>query len=480
MKRREFLKYAGLLGAGSVLPLAPSMQLFAAQDNYTGPLWITIEARGGWDPTSFCDPKGYSALNNPNDPDAPKRINNYPSSGIIDIPRDINSPNDVAFRVAPPPDRFLLGGDLYYKYITNPVKKLQYSAEQFFKDYQSKLLVINGIDVKTLAHGDGQRNTWSGELGRGGFPNFGALVSGTLASTRPIPFLTNGGYSDGGGLVTPVRINTSGQAALAEIAYPNRSASSATSPSYFSSEVVDLIQQASAARLDDLDNAQYLPRIKAALSKLKTSRVTNVALQDFVDNLNSTELRPANTFRSYKSYQMYFQGSVALSAYATGATAAAHISLSSFDTHSLHDENHHIRLMDLFEGIDAIVKEAEVRNLSDRIVVVIGSDFGRTNKYNTNASPGKNHWPITSMMFMGNNTQVIRGNRVIGSTDSLHKANTIDPVTLQDLAADNPNGVRITPAHIHRALRRLAGVDTSSAASSDFPLLTNEDIDFFS
>ncbi len=471
MKRREFLKYAGLMGAGSILPLAPSMKLFAAQDNnYTGPLWITIEARGGWDPTSFCDPKGYT------DPTDPLRLNNYDTNNIVQVGN---------FSVAPPPDRFAVGGDLYNKYImppaTSSLKPLNSSVETFFNTHQQNMLVINGIDVKTLAHADGQRNTWSGELGRGGFPNFGALVSGVLAANRPIPFLTNGGYSDGGGLVTPVRINGSGQAALTEIAYPNRSSAGTNPRSYFTNEVVDLIQQASATRLGDLENTQNLTRIKAAISKLKASRVNNNTLQNFVDDLGSTTLLSSSDFRTNRVYQMYYQGSIALSAYASGATAAAHISLGSFDTHSLHDENHYMRLMDLFEGIDSIITAARARNMENDIVIMVGSDFGRTNKYNENAvenNAGKNHWPITSMMFIDKSGQRIVGNRVIGSTTADHKANTIDPQTLNALATD-AGGVRITPAHIHRALRRLAGVENSVAASSDFFIPSGEDINFF-
>ncbi len=474
MKRREFLKYAGLMGAGSILPLAPSMKLFAAQDNYTGPLWITVEARGGWDPTSFCDPKGYV------DPTDPARLNNYPVSAR----RTVGN-----FKVAPPPDRFLPQGDLYTKYISNPsagLKPLNKSVEDFFIAHQQDLLVVNGIDVKTLAHGDGQRHTWSGELGRGGFPNFGALVSGALAGDKPIPFLTNGGYSDGGGLVTPVRINGSGQAALAEIAYPNRSDRGINAQKYFSNDVFNLIQQASASRLTDLDASQNLPRIKAALAKLKASRVSNTILQDFVDDLDSsldssTSLTQSD-FRSNRVYQMYYQGSVALSAYATGATAAAHISLGGFDTHSRHDENHYMRLMDLFEGIDAIITAARDRNMLGDIIVVVGSEFGRTNKYNaTGNNAGKNHWPITSMMFIDKNLPVnkrIVGNRVIGSTTVKHEAITIDPITLNPLAAD-AGGVRITPAHIHRALRKVAGVENTVAASSDFFIPSSEDINLF-
>ena len=124
--------------------------------------------------------------------------------------------------------------------------------------------------------------------------------------------------------------------------------------------------------------------------------------------------------------------------------------------------------MDLLQAVDAILEEAALPafDMADQLVLSMGSDFGRTNKYNAGA--GKDHWPITSMMFMGNSQQVIRGNRVIGQTTDDHKAIKIDPVTLApDLNDYNPNSVRITPAHIHRAIRNLAGMQ-NSANSAQF------------
>jgi len=69
------------------------------------------------------------------------------------------------------------------------------------------------------------------------------------------------------------------------------------------------------------------------------------------------------------------------------------------------------------------------------------------------------------MMFIGNSRQVIRGNRVVGGTTPEFRAVTLDPVTLQPSAT----GTRLRMSHVHRALRRLAGIDSSPVAQQ-FPL----------
>ncbi len=104
--------------------------------------------------------------------------------------------------------------------------------------------------------------------------------------------------------------------------------------------------------------------------------------------------------------------------------------------------------------------EAERQNMADRVVVLIGSDFGRTPYYNANR--GKDHWSITSFMLMGAG---IPGNTVIGASDEGHNPLTVNPETLELDEA----GVRITPAHIHQQIRKLAGVDESIIAQQ-FPL----------
>ncbi|NOX43498.1 MAG: DUF1501 domain-containing protein [Gammaproteobacteria bacterium] len=448
MKRREFLKLTSAAGVAATLPFYPSTKLFAAHENYAGPLYLMIDAVGGWDPTSFCDPKG-------------PPINKY-TTPIGQVP---NSP----IRYAPPPDSFLTNTSLY----TN---------KQFFETHFQKLLIINGINVGTVAHSDGRRTSWSGELQKTNYPSFGALVASMLAPERDIPFIANGGYTNTADLVVPVRLNSQGVSALFEIAFPNRvNPTSATSTQYFSNQVESLINTSSVARQQALLNQQRLPRIKNAISSLLGTKQLNGHLKDLAVNLSDTITNPEKPLSFFnnrkKAHELYQQGRIALATYETEVTAAAHISMRGFDTHSDHDTRHYPLLMDYLQGVDAILQEAADRGLSDRLVVIMGSDFGRTNKYNDN-NFGKDHWPITSMMLIGNINQQIQGNRVIGATTSDHKALKVDRNTLAvDTNNSNPNAITLTPAHIHRALRRLAGVD-QSAAAIDFAI-GGEDINLF-
>ena len=58
---------------------------------------------------------------------------------------------------------------------------------------------------------------------------------------------------------------------------------------------------------------------------------------------------------------------------------------------------------------------AEEHGVADRMVVVLGSDFGRTNFYN--AVDGKDHWPIGSFIVMEKNQRWT--GRAVGETVEL-------------------------------------------------------------
>lgn len=84
MKRRDFMR---MTATASGMLLCGGARLALAQQAFSGPYWLFIDARGGWDPTSFCDPKGFGLGANGD-------INNYDPSDIRQIGR---------IRYAPPP-----------------------------------------------------------------------------------------------------------------------------------------------------------------------------------------------------------------------------------------------------------------------------------------------------------------------------------------------------------------------------------------
>jgi len=102
---------------------------------------------------------------------------------------------------------------------------------------------------------------------------------------------------------------------------------------------------------------------------------------------------------------------------------------------------------------------------------VIGSEFGRTPGYNS--GNGKDHWSVSSMMFMGRG---IKGGRILGSSTHRHSAKKVNATTLDN----DDNGIEITYAHINKALRKLAGIESNKLITQYYPLSGEiEDLNLF-
>jgi len=165
------------------------------------------------------------------------------------------------------------------------------------------------------------------------------------------------------------------------------------------------------------------------------------------------------------------QAQLAVLAFKTGVAVSADLFLGGFDTHANHDPDHEWLLGNLTDSVDYLWDYAEAHGVADRLVVVIGSDFGRTNFYNSQS--GKDHWPYGSYIIMEKNQRW--ANRVVGLTDELHFPYRIDPRTLR---RDDQNGTIIYPKHVHKALRRYLDI-AHSAGARQFPFDGAEDFAFF-
>jgi Protein of unknown function (DUF1501) len=434
MERRDFLKMASMAGLGVVAASSLGRDAAAADDPYQGPLWLCVHAGGGWDPTSHCDPKGSLGDSDP------KPMNHYVAAAIEEA-------GNIKYAPVPP------GVDVPAGAMTNT---------EFFQKHHGRLLVVNGIDTETNSHDAGTRTTWSGTL-REGKPSFSALLAGVYGATLPMGFLSNGGYDTTANVVAVTRVP--GTDLLAKLAYPN-----VINPDRPQEEWGLYQTEATVQRIIDARNARHeaklaqqrLPRIREAMSTLYTSRLGQNELKQLIQYLP-----PPNELNQLRGIRR--QAQVAMAAYRAGICISANLSLGGFDTHNDHDRNQYPRIWEIWSGVDWILSAAEEQGLADRIRIIIGSDFGRTPGYND--GNGKDHWNITSMIMTGPG---IPGDRVIGATDERHGPLKIDPATLQV----SESGIRIKPGHIHKALRKLASIDTAETVQR-FPMSEVEELPLF-
>ena len=276
-----------------------------------------------------------------------------------------------------------------------------------------------------------------------------------------MPLIGYGGYLDTQGVTNAVPLGDGGL--LHNLAFPARPNPTESENNYFGHpEVPSVIQREQELRLLRLQGQQRLPRIWDGQNELVLARLGQDDLKRVSESL------PDN----FADNQLHRQIQVALAAYQAGLSVSVSVSTGGFDTHGNHDNNHLPRLIDFVNGASFAMQEAERLGIADKVAVVMGSDFGRTPGYNS--GNGKDHWPISSMMMMGPG---IPGNRVIGGTDDRHNLFLVDPVTLQPTGRpDESEGVRLGIAHVHRALRNLAGVPDDFKAA--FPL-AGEDLPIF-
>jgi hypothetical protein len=164
MKRREFTKLLGTAGLGAVTSWPGSSA--AAAEAYTGPFYISLAAIGGWDVTSFCDPKANVG--------GERIINNWADSSSIEQV-----------------------GNIAYAPVAN--------NRAFFERFYSDMLVVNGIDTQTNSHDDGRRHTWSGRIGFG-YPSFGAIASTAIAPDLPLSLVHDAGYNETAGIARFTRL----------------------------------------------------------------------------------------------------------------------------------------------------------------------------------------------------------------------------------------------------------------------------------
>ena len=431
MRRRTILKglvaCAGVSAAGFRLP-------FAHAGDYRGKLFVFVQADGGWDPTSFCDPKA-----------------NVPGEPVI---------NHWAEH-----DEVRQSGNLTYA----PFAR----NKAFFGKYFDRMLVINGVDAQTNSHTVGVVHNWSGR-NSGGYPAMGALLAAQYGAELPVAYLNFGGYSETAGVARYTRINNA--SLLRNIAAP---AEAEDSDERYVAEAdwADMRDRLARKAMRLADGPGLLPMEARSRSYYEAAFRASEGLRSYADVIPpEDELEQVRSWtgpdgRVENDDGLRRQAQLAVLAFKSGVAVSADLFVGGFDTHAVHDPYQGWLLGTLTDSVDYLWDYAEQHGVAHRMVVVIGSDFGRTNFYNS--QNGKDHWPIGSYVIMEKGQRWT--NRVVGETDGLHFAQRINPGTLQ---RDDTNGTIIYPKHVHKALRRYLGIE-NSPGSQRFPFNSTEDFAFF-
>jgi hypothetical protein len=420
--RRQFLK--SLLMTGAVMA-HPRVVLANDPAAFAGKFVVTLQARGGWDVTCFCDPKENQ-------------------SGVEPITQWSQT------------ERTQTAGKIAYA----PFAK----NRAFFERHHRNILIINGVDAQTNAHSIGETANWSGRLADG-YPSLTALYAAANAPHLPMTYLSFGAWSKAAALLRPTMLGHSvTQMRGFMLAGRDDRGQTLVDPTVWS-----LIRTLHA---DDMQRTLADDTLLETGKRSRTAYLqalnSSDALSEFAKSLPSN-----NEFQTLsRGNQLINQVHFALLAFKAGVSVSADLVDGGYDTHANNDAQQSTRLSGLTDAIDYLWQYAETLGIAQRIVLIVGSDFSRTPHYNS--GNGKDHWPVGSYMVMEQGASYT--DRVIGKTDEVQNAISLDLSTLNPSAHGS---VKLQPSHVQKALRRYLNLETATVTRA-FPLINTEQVDFFS
>ncbi|MDX2089125.1 MAG: DUF1501 domain-containing protein [Kofleriaceae bacterium] len=428
MNRRNFLKLGAI---GATITAVPFVRWARAAEPYAGPFYVHLNANGAWDPIYFCDPK---------------------SDSMVARYADIGTAGPFSYAATSITDLAAIGLDA----AVPEASAYLMSNEAFFTKYADRVRIINGVDTLTNNHDVGARAAATGQ-NADGHPSFGAIAAAAFGGDKAIAYVSSNGYDATHGLVANSRL-TSGSYARIANPFESDTANPGNAPYHLASTQAR-IRAAHAARTNALKSREHLPRAKNAITAFERSRLEDDTLSRL--QLPTLITLPGNQLGDLQGLLQQIQ--LVVAGFKAGLVVSSSIGLGGFDTHNNHEANHIRQLAKLLFAIDYLWETAAAAGLADKITLMVTSDFGRGPGFN--ATNGKDHWPVTSAMFMGRN--IAPGQ--IGGTDAGSRPLRVDPTTL----APNTSGIRITPTHLHQEMRRIAGVG-ESAGAKQFPLAGTE------
>lgn len=533
MNRRDFMKTVGASGMAFVAPMTLSTKAAAADLTPVGQYFVFAHLGGGWEPTTFCNPKGNVLRSSidPNSRNSGSPVNRYPASSIrkaADIytgtatisdemqyapylgtynftNTDGSSNDDGACNngitmehvrrilagtpgadlqaAAAPVDwsdtavkataaanaksllegaftNILLNGieaELEDRELNVNLGAATMPADLFVYDafvclYADQLRVLNGVDNRTNSHSTGTMYADTGSMAMG-YPDFSALYAAVHGPERPLAWMTDGSGNDEAAALV-ARSESSNATFFQIVGDPTNG---------MTDEFSSYLDVAQARRKQMQSVKENLPLRRQYQDQLYLVREQGVEFAGVAAEIVTPPVgTPAADVAAASNSNRRNHMRIAAAGFAAGMASSMQVGFGGFDTHGNHDNNHFPRIRSVLIDLHFLFRALEAYNVHDQTTVIIGSDFGRTPWYND--GNGKDHWAVTSYMFMGNG---VAGGTQVNATNGLVEARE---VTIQggDLVPTD-SGTRMTASHIHRKLREFAGIANNPIAL-EFPI----------
>lgn len=380
---------------------------------------IFVFAQGGWDPTRVFAPE----------------FNNAAVSMEFDA--ELNQMGDVT----------------WVSHVDRP------SVDAFFESHYADTLLINGVQVRSIAHEICTSLLFTGGVS-GDAADWATRIASETQRSLAIPHLVLGGPSFAGDLGAMV-VRTGASNQLEDVL--NRSILER------SNEVVPTLSTPSQDVLDRY--IQQRVHAKANQAHYGADMQLSSAYQTAMDN--AMELKSRRHTMTFTSGSLSNQLSCAVDAIAKGVSRCTSVVYTGdnglgWDSHADNDATQSSLFEGLFAGLNQLMHQLHVRvdeqgqRLLDNTTVVVCSEMGRT--AGLNATNGKDHWPFTSLMVLGAG---ITGNRVLGGLDQNYQGQKIDLQT----GERTDSGQVLSIESVGAGLLALAGLDPAEHILDASPLL---------
>jgi hypothetical protein len=333
------------------------------------------------------------------------------------------------------------------------------SVDGFFESHFADTLIINGVQVRSIAHEICTCLAFTGGIS-GSSPDWATRIAANSQQQLAIPHLVMGGPNFAGDLGAFV-VQTGQSNQLEELldnTITNRSNTVVPSLSMPTRSLLDeYIQKRGHARAD-----QSLYGNDYTISQAYKTSIDNAIL---LQNRRHTMDFTGGTFND--------QIDCSLDAISKGISRCASLTYlgdggNGWDSHANNDEIQSANFETLFSALNRLMYQMQntVDNqgniLSENTVVVVFSEMGRT--ANLNGTLGKDHWPFTSVMICGKG---ITGDRVVGRFGSSYQGVDID----LNSAEESTGASVLSIDSVGGALLALAGLDPTNILLDSEPLL---------